>query len=351
MRFETKKRILLCTAVAYLCLAAAVCAVRFLTLLNAVDPATGFSVLPYPPAQSAELVFLIGTLLLLLVSVWVRVPFTRKEDKRELGSPLCATKKLYPATALFFPAESAARTFASAFFGFSLITFSLFSLTQTVSTVTPRLFIWLLAILSGIFFLLKFTPILPLYSARRVLASLLPVLWSAALLAVRFLEASRVATGEYHFWQILSLILLPLFFYSLTLFSLPKPAAHRFSLFYFTALAGSACLLIFTLPTIFLSSFWCYTAYTEFSSLYELILLLAAAIYQLIFLFAVLHSLRQIDSEEALLSRPPCADSLADARHTDDAFCPAEDDSSEGDVEDDTEDENTESDNADTDTL
>ncbi|MBR6530683.1 MAG: hypothetical protein IKT43_04635 [Clostridia bacterium] len=297
----TKKRTLLTIgAAAFLFLSLVMTALRMVAIYTAVDPATGFysaDILWYDVLLT---VFAAFGILFFGFSYLFGVRFCTKTETKERNlTPMDSQMRPTCGTRLMYATDSTPRIFASAFCGFSLITFALLSFIELA--LTPmEIALQVLAILAGIYLLLQYTPLFPLYSARRTLGALLPVIWSGATLVQYFLTSNRIATGEYHNWYILSLVTITVFFFLQSLFTTPARVLYRFHTLYAVGILGAGLTLIFTVPTLLLSSFWCYSAYMQYTNFYALMGLIACAVYMTIFLFGFLHDLGKVKNQNGL---------------------------------------------------
>lgn len=300
MSLKARTRALAIASCVYLLFALATCGIRLYAMQNLVDPATGFLLQSAPWYSVSLWAFAIITLVFFAFCLVVAPSFcTRKEQKEPQKRPDFNTGALTVGTQLVFSRDSLPRIFISAFCGFALISFSVLSLME-LSLSLYEVLLNVLAIPTGLFFLLQYTRLLPLYSLRRTLLSLCPVLWGVFGLALQFMTSSRVASGEYHNWQIVALISLPLFFYLQTLFTTPNRGLYRYGAFLAVSVVGAALILIFTLPTLLLANFWYYSAFRLYTNLYALMILLCFAPYFLVFAFSSLNGMRKIDDVAAL---------------------------------------------------
>ena len=317
MNFQARKKAFFFASVFYLLVACAMVVLRTLAVYHLVDPTTGYFQSSAPFYDVAQWVFAAATILFFGFTLLFGFRFAEKKEADDGVFPHIHSKtRLTTGTRLLFANDSLLRIFISAFCGFSLITFPLLSLlegpgqaqVQNAYSDFSNLFssygfdaaLNVLAILAGLALLLQYTPVLPLYSLRRTCLSLFPVIWGVLHLAVHFLRASRSAPGEYHNWQMLMLAIIPVFFFLQTLFTTPRRPLYRYNLFFALGIIGTAATLVFAVPTLLLSSFWYYSAYTEFSTLYSLMMLVSVALYMLVFALGSLSSLKKIEDENAL---------------------------------------------------
>lgn len=308
MRLTVKRTVFMIVAVLYLLASLALTCARLMGIYTMVDPATGFFTQKAAWVDPVIYAFAVLTVLFLLFSLFFGVRFAAKEEKRTPNYPeISRTTSLTCGTRLIFSANSTPRIFISAFLGFSLISFSLFSLLEL--TLAPwEIVLQIIAILSGVYFILQYTPLLPLYSLRRTLCSLVPVIWSGVHLTSHFLSSSRIASGEYHNWQMVMLAFIALFFYLQSLFTTPKRTAYHFSFYYATGIIGAGLIFIFAVPTLLLSSFWFYSAHTQYTNLYALMSLIACALYILVFVFGAVNSLGKVENSNGLCDLPEAGD-------------------------------------------
>ncbi len=307
MNLQKRRRILLIAGLIYLLCACVLIGVRFYAIYTVVDPETGFFNQSAPWLDFAVLGFAAVSVLFLLVCLLFGVRFSTRAEKKDPDHPaITRLTEQTTGTRIVFSFDSMPRIFLSAFCGFSLITFSFLSLLE-LELQTSELFLQVFAIFAGLYLLLQYTPWFPLYSKRRTLLSLLPVLWSAFHLAAHFLSAARIATGEYHNWQMVMLAAVCVFFYLQTLFTTPSRTLYHFNLYYAMGLIGSALCMIFALPILILSNFWYYSAFLQYTNLYALMTLLTVALYLLTFSFCALSDLKRVQSEELLCSSPETA--------------------------------------------
>ena len=317
MSFQARKKAFFFASLFYLVLACAMVLFRTLAVYHLVDPTTGYFQKSAPFYTATEWIFSAATILLFVFLLFFGFRFAEKKEADDgVFPPVSAATPLTTGTRILFATDSIPRIFISAFCGFSLITFPLLSLLesphQAVSQITSLdstnpfsaygfdVALNVLAILAGLALLLQFTPLFPLYSLRRTFVSLFPMLWGVFHLVVHFLRASRSAPGEYHNWQMLMLAVIPVFFFLQALFTTPRRPLYRYNLFFVLGIIGSAATLIFAVPTLLLSSFWYYSAYTEYSTLYTLMMLVSVALYMLVFSFGSLSSLKKVEDENAL---------------------------------------------------
>lgn len=303
MKFPAKQKAFFIAALVCLALSLIVMGLRIYVVYSMVDPATGFFTKAADWVNVAAFAYAILMILFFLFALIYGFRFCTKEEKKIPDMPSFeSAKPLTKGTALVFSRASTPRVFISTFCGFSLITFSLLALIDLELT-TWETWLHILSILAGTYFLLQYTPLLPLYSKRRTLASLLPVFWSGFHMVSHFLSASRIASGEYHNWQMVMLCLIALFFYLQALFTTPARRMYHFNLLYAVGIVGAGLIFIFAIPTLLLSSFWNYSAFWQFTNHYALMTLIAVALYMLVFLFGILRNLADVECEEDLLDK------------------------------------------------
>lgn len=298
MKFSIKKTLLLMTAIVFLVTSLFVGAFRAYTLFTAVDPTSGFYTTHSSLSNVVYAVYAGLSVLVFLVPFVARIRLAKKGQLPAEQNVVRTSAA--PGTRLAFFRESTLCTFVSAFLGFSLITFSVMSFIDLERSVLSVI-ICILGVFSGLYFLSLPSGLFGLYSTKKTLLSVLPIAWSLLMLVAYFWSSSRIAVGEHHRFQIACMVCVPLFFYAQTLFLLPDAAYHRYHLFYSAALACAGLTLVYALPTLLLSAFWIYSAYTSYTSLYELMMLLSVALYAVVHLFRSLSALRKIPSEEDLL--------------------------------------------------
>ncbi len=293
MNFTVKRKVFFIVALVCLALSLAVMGIRIFAIYNMVDPATGFFIQPAHWIHTVIQIYSALILLFFLFALIFGFRFSSKEEKKNPGFPrIEQSTKQTAGTRLIFSHNSTPRIFISVFCGLAMVTFSVFSFIDLQLTPWEKV-LHGLSIAAGLYFMLQYTPLLPLYSKRRTMASLLPVIWSGFHMVSHFLTSSRVASGEYHDWQMVMLCMIAVFLYLQALFTTPAKHTYHYNLFYAAGIFGAGLIFIFALPTIFLSSFWYYTAFRLYTNHYALMTLIAGALYMLVFVFASLNDLKQ----------------------------------------------------------
>lgn len=287
-----------------------VCAVlfpvgRFFILRDLTDPQTGVFLKNSFWATLFDYLFFALIVFFFILTTVFRPRFLSPEEQTEKLHPpvsFMQNGKLTAGSELVFSPNGSVRVFASAFLGFSLITFSVFIISESVPETPLDWAEQVLAILSGVFFLAQYSRLLPFYSARRALASLVPLVWATVKLFNCFLTASRNPTGENQNWQILSLALIAVFLYAQSQFNLPKRSTYHYGLLFFSGMLGLCAILTYTLPILVLFAFPAspYDAYSRIPSVHDLIVQIASAFYLGAYAFSSAQRLGRYTDERAL---------------------------------------------------
>lgn len=309
MEFSAKRRFFLIATILYLVCAVFFAAAHFLILRFLVDPNTGLytehSI--YPTLLACGFAAL--SLILLVLSFVFRPFFATKEERknadRTLPTPFDKHTPPTFGTRMVYARDSIPQVFASSFLGFSFLTFSVLMFVELVNDIGGAAHGVLdylslaAAFLSGLYFLLQSSGLMPLYSVRRALCSLLPVIWGALCLANCFIKASRSATGEYHEWEVLTIAAVTVFFFLQAQFNLPRREGYRYHWLFAVGLIAAALILLYSFATVLLSSFWIYSPH---SPLYALVIDLAVCLYILVSHCSALRTLRSAQEESSLQS-------------------------------------------------